>query len=110
YHVLTKEITKWADAKGQLILDDAMLEPDYRWFLLTTAPGDRVSVLGFSDLKPTGTTPHQEFVGLRHYTITDKSAYLPGQDCQFKGWLREKQTTGGSAYAVPASPPVRVLL
>lgn len=110
YHVLTKEITKWADAKGQLILDDAMLEPDYRWFLLTTAPGDRVSVLGFSDLKPTGTTPHQEFVGLRHYTITDKSAYLPGQDCQFKGWLREKQTTGGSAYAVPASTPVRVLL
>ena len=90
YKVVTNEITKWADAKGQLTLDDSVLSPNFRWFLLTTAPGNRAAILGFSDLRPTGSEPPLEALGIRHFTVTDRPAYLPGQDCRFTGWLRQK--------------------
>ena len=107
YHVLTKEITKWADAKGQLTMDDAVLEPDYRWFLLTTAPGERVAVLGFSDLKPTGSAPKVDGATLRQFVVTDKEAYLPGKPCHFKGWIRRQQLgPAAPRYSVPADLPI----
>ena len=107
YHVLTKEITKWADAKGQLTLDDAVLEPDYRWFLLTTAPGDRAAVLGFSDLKPTGLAPRVDGAMVRQVVVTDKEIYMPGQPCHFKGWVRRQDDNSKVLrYSAPADVPV----
>lgn len=109
YHVLSKEIVKWADAKGQLTLDDSVLLPDYRWFLLTTAPDDRVAVLGFSDLKPVAREDHQVAHGVRHFLVSDKTAYLPGQTVHVKGWLREREE-GQLTYQTPREATVNVML
>ncbi len=106
YHVETEEISKWADAKGQLILDSKLLKPDYRWFLLATAPGNRTAVLGFSDLKPTGQTAKPAPTGVRHFLVPDRLAYLPGQALRFRGWLRSKAADRANAYTVIESQPV----
>ncbi len=108
YHVVTREITKWADAKGQLILDDEVLRPDFRWFLLATAPSDRVAVLGFSDLKPEVMAAEDSPTGLRQALLTDRSVYLPGQTCRFRGWIRAKAES--LAYEAPQRLSATVVL
>lgn len=110
YHVHTKDVTKWADAKGQLVLKKEELPPEYQWFLLTTASPDKVALLGFSDLSASPGAEAMQVEAQQHFLIADRKAYLPGQEIQFKGWLRGQSPEEPNGLQIPVDAEVEVLL
>ncbi|MCA9237700.1 MAG: alpha-2-macroglobulin [Planctomycetales bacterium] len=90
YRVETKNFAEFTDAAGMVQL--AGDEPNQRcqWLAIATTPDGRLAHLGFSNVW-SGRYLDQQYKQVKAYALTDRPVYRPGDEVQFKFWIRTAQ-------------------
>lgn len=88
YQVETKTLEVSTDQKGLVELNRRKLDDDYQWLVHTDSGQKGFAYLGFDGIWY-GTFPAPEDDLAKAYAITSQPVYRPGQQINFKIWVRQ---------------------
>ncbi len=90
YNVITKQFAEFSDKDGQLILGEDRLTREMQWLITATTEDGRFAYHGFTGVWH-GQRHDAEYKATKAIFITDRPVYRPGQDVEFKAWVRHSQ-------------------
>ena len=90
YNILTKNFSEFTDADGQIILGNDEMSNNYQWLATVTTEGGRHAYLGFSRVWYSQ-RHDQQYKAAKAFAVSDRPVYRPGQEVNYKIWLRHAQ-------------------
>ncbi len=90
FHVRTKDFAQLTDTNGLVELPADEVNRRHQWVAVATTPAGRFAYLGFRGVWA-GEYYDQEYQQVKVFSVTDRPVYRPGQELQFKFWVRHAQ-------------------
>ncbi len=98
-NVVTKQFQQSTDEEGEIIIRNE-IDSGYSWLITASTSKNQFAYLGF---QPIWFSRYYdaEYNQTKHYTITDRPVYRPGQGVKFKVWAGQAKydQEGGSPFA-----------
>lgn len=90
YDILTKKFVEFTDEDGQIFLSAKQMPNGYQWLATATTDTGRHAYLGFNSVWY-GQRHDAEYKLAKAFAMTDRPVYRPGQEVNYKVWLRHAQ-------------------
>ncbi|MAT69337.1 MAG: alpha-2-macroglobulin [Planctomycetaceae bacterium] len=90
YVIDTTNVAELTDAAGMAQLPSNDANRRMQWLAIATTPDGRLAHLGFSHVW-SGQYYEQQYRQVKAYALTDRPVYRPGDEVQFKFWVRSAQ-------------------
>ena len=90
FNIITKQFAEFTDADGQAILDQERMPPQMQWLIIARSDDGRFAYHGFSGVWYSQRHDAQ-YKATKTLFVTDRPVYRPGQDVEFKAWVRHAQ-------------------
>jgi uncharacterized protein YfaS (alpha-2-macroglobulin family) len=90
FNIITKQFAEFTDADGQAILDQERMPPQMQWLIIARSEDGRFAYHGFNGVWYSQRHDAQ-YKATKTLVVTDRPVYRPGQDVEFKAWVRHSQ-------------------
>ncbi len=90
FNIITKQFAEFTDADGQAILGQEQMPPQMQWLIIARTDDGRFAYHGFSGVWYSQRHDAQ-YKATKTLVVTDRPVYRPGQDVEFKAWVRHSQ-------------------
>ncbi len=90
FQVRTKNFAQLTDEQGLVTLPADEDHRRHQWLAVATTPEGRLAHLGFRSVWA-GDYHDQQYQQVKVFSITDRPVYRPGQELDFKFWVRNAQ-------------------
>ena len=90
FNVITKQFAEFTDADGQAILDQEQMPRQMQWLIIARSDDGRFAYHGFNGVWYSQRHDRQ-YKATKTLVVTDRPVYRPGQDVEFKAWVRHSQ-------------------
>ncbi|MFP6872709.1 MAG: MG2 domain-containing protein [Verrucomicrobiales bacterium] len=90
FNVITKQFAEFTDADGQVILDQEQMPRQMQWLIIARSDDGRFAYHGFNGVWYSQRHDAQ-YKATKTLVVTDRPVYRPGQDVEFKAWVRHSQ-------------------
>ena len=94
YNILTKDFAEFTDKDGQVFLTQQQMPTGYNWLATATTEDGRHAYLGYHSVWY-NRRHDAEYKASKAFAMSDRPVYRPGQEVNYKIWLRHAQYDHG---------------